>query len=337
MKNNLQDKYQKNINTVVIDGGARYGLHPTWKNFNGELKYYMFEPDEDESKRLKEKYKNVKNTVYVTSQPLTKYDNEKITIHFFENKAMSSSQKRNETTEVFLGEKKNQVNIEYSNTYQGISIDTFCITNNINLDFLKLDTEGSEFSILEGAKKQLSEETIGVRSEVAFDNIFEEMPQFGQINDFLSKYNFFLLNLDYTGKGDCQNDFINPCERYGVLTNTDAVWLRRYDVMIDKESDNILKIIKTLKYAYFCFLNNAPDIALHTLTEGIKKYHLNYNLLNGTQLFKNIKIVIKKHLYSLKWIPGLTLEAQYDLYRYIFNEEIEKMHNFMSSLDLNPA
>ena len=31
------------IHTIVIDAGGRYGLHPSWKPFNGALKYYLFE------------------------------------------------------------------------------------------------------------------------------------------------------------------------------------------------------------------------------------------------------------------------------------------------------
>ena len=33
------------IRTTVLDAGGRYGLHPNWKPFTGELDYYLFEPD----------------------------------------------------------------------------------------------------------------------------------------------------------------------------------------------------------------------------------------------------------------------------------------------------
>ena len=44
------------VETVVLDAGARYGIHPTWNNFGGELRYIMFEPDPAESTRLRTKY-----------------------------------------------------------------------------------------------------------------------------------------------------------------------------------------------------------------------------------------------------------------------------------------
>ncbi len=42
------------VTTVVVDAGARYGVHPSWEHFGGELLYLAFEPDADEARRLKE-------------------------------------------------------------------------------------------------------------------------------------------------------------------------------------------------------------------------------------------------------------------------------------------
>ncbi|MBN2781757.1 MAG: FkbM family methyltransferase [Campylobacterales bacterium] len=326
----------KNIETVVIDAGARYGLHPTWKPFKGELSYHMFDPDTDETDRLKHKYFDDEGRVFIYDQALSKTDGQEIVINYFLNKAMSSSQKRNELTELFKHERKEQVSIESKKIYFGITIDTFCKNNHLNADFLKLDTEGSEYDILQGAKEQITNNVLGVRSEVTFDYVFEGMPLFSDLNSFMLENGFFLLNLDYNGKGDNQSEFVDPCSRFGVLTMSDAVWLKRYDLLMQSQSDLMQKTIKTLKYAYFCMLNNAPDVAIKTLADGREEYNLDYNLLKESLLVKNLKIVIKKHLYGLKWLPGRSLESQYDLYRNLFDEEIEVLHEFMSSLELNP-
>jgi len=47
-----------NIHTTVIDAGGRFGLHPSWSKFKGELNYHLFEPDKIEADRLIEKYTN---------------------------------------------------------------------------------------------------------------------------------------------------------------------------------------------------------------------------------------------------------------------------------------
>ena len=41
MRRNINDL----IVTRVIEAGGRYGMHPTWKAFTGELNYFSFEPD----------------------------------------------------------------------------------------------------------------------------------------------------------------------------------------------------------------------------------------------------------------------------------------------------
>ena len=46
----------KCFKTTVLDAGGRYGIHPSWKPFSGELEYYLFEPDRGESERLEKKY-----------------------------------------------------------------------------------------------------------------------------------------------------------------------------------------------------------------------------------------------------------------------------------------
>ena len=40
----------KKLITTVLDIGARYGIHPTWKNFTGEKNFILLEPDEENLK-----------------------------------------------------------------------------------------------------------------------------------------------------------------------------------------------------------------------------------------------------------------------------------------------
>ena len=177
-----------------------------------------------------------------------------------------------------------------------VSIDSFCNKNKLKLDFIKLDTEGTEFAILEGAQKQL-ENIMGVRCEVVFDKIFKGMPMFGDIHELLIDKGFYLLNLDYEGRGDYQNDFVNVNERYGILSSTDGVWLRRQDDLEKNET-------QYLKYAAFYLCNNAPDVALDALFRGKIKYELDYNKVESSRLYRFVDISIQKLFYSLKWQPG---------------------------------
>ena len=58
------------IKTIVLDAGGRYGLHPSWKPFTGELLYYLFEPDIEEASRLRQKYESRKEEVIIDDRAL---------------------------------------------------------------------------------------------------------------------------------------------------------------------------------------------------------------------------------------------------------------------------
>lgn len=315
------------IVTSVLDAGGRYGIHPSWKPFTGELDYYLFEPDIAETKRLTQKYFHRNGEVKVVGKAIAEKDCT-MAINFFRNRAMSSSVSRAPISALFHGERLREVDIVETIQCDAISIDSFCAKNALTLDFLKLDTEGTEFSILQGAKNQLKN-IIGIRSEVAFDKIYEGMPMFGDIHEFLVKEDFYLLNLDYEGRGDYQNDFVPANGRYGILTSTDGVWLRRRENLQKSEA-------LYLKYAAFCLCNNAPDVALDVLLCGRREHALDYSKIHFSRLYRFVDIGIQKIFYSLKWQPGQSLKRSQDAYLEIFGRKMKEMNEFMESTELNP-
>lgn len=322
------------IKTVVVDAGGRYGLHPSWKPFNGELDYYLFEPDVHECKRLKEKYQNRANEVKVFSIGLSE-KGEEFTLNLFKNKAMSSTNVRNPISSLFFGDRAQEVEIQDKIQIQTISLDEFASKQGLNIDFLKLDTEGTEYNILKGGQYQLTNNVIGVRTEVSFDFIFEGMPLFGTIHDFLLEHNFLLLNLDYEGKGDYQFEHINVNNRYGILTATDAVYVKRPDIIFNDKGGSEKFEVSIIKYASFCFLNNAADLALRMLLEGRKK-GADYSKLRESKLYRFLNLQLHRHFYSIKWQPGQSLRKNEEIYFEIMNEKMKILNEYMESLELNP-
>lgn len=323
--------------TCVIDAGGRYGIHPSWKLFSGELQYFLFEPEPKERKRLQQKYRNRSDEVFIVEDALDEADGS-IELNLSRNLAMSSSSKRLTVSPLFRGERKNQLDIVERLTVKSRSIDSFCQEMNLQTDFLKLDTEGSEFEILNGASAQLKNFVLGVRVEVAFDYIFEGKKLFSSINDLLLDSGFFLLNLDYKGRGDHQNEFANTEFGYGILTNTDAVFLRRNSRSFTAESycDGKLKALEIFKKAAFCFMNSAADVAIEILLDGVRSKSTNYLEIEHTRLFMFVDKCLHRHFYSLKWQPGQSLEKHQDCYRLIFSKEMKVVNEYMESIDLNP-
>ena len=326
----------ENIKTVVLDAGARFGLHPTWKKFSGELQYYLFEPDDAEAKRLKKKYAKRSDEIKVEDYALND-ENGKIRIYFLKNRAMSTSCERNPISASFLGERKREVEIVDNKEVDAITIDSFCKNNNISLDFLKIDTEGTEYKVLQGAKTQLKNNVLGIRCEVNFDRVFKGMPVFSKIHDFMLENDFYLLNLGYDGKGEYCNEFVNANGRYGILTDTDGVWLKRRDILFnpDKSQDKNLEL-RVMKYAAFCLNNDASDVALDVLLQARREHGLNFDDFKHTRLYKSLDISVQKLFYSLKWQPGQSLKKHKDIYFEIFNKKMKELHEYNESLELNP-
>jgi len=70
-----------------------------------------------------------------------------------------------------------------------ISLDHFIDKNNIgNIDFIKIDVQGAELDIFQGASKTL-QNVLKVVCEVEFIPLYENQPLFGDICNYLIKYN----------------------------------------------------------------------------------------------------------------------------------------------------
>ncbi len=324
--------------TTVIDAGGRYGLHPTWKSFTGELDYYLFEPDSTEAARLVQKYKERAVEIKVIDCALLDKDGT-ATLFLFRNRAMSSVHKRTPVSPLFVGERQNQVNVDDRREVKVTSIDSFCDQNSLSVDFMKLDTEGSDYAILEGAKAQLNESVLGIRCEVSFDYLFENAPLFSKIHDLMMAHDFYLLNLDYNGKGDYCNEFVGTNGKYGILTFCDGVWLKRRERLFGALSiggSNAEMEARVLKYAAFCLINNASDVAVDVLLQARHEFHLDFLELKESRLYRFVDISINKLFYSLKWEPGHSLEKHGETYFEIFNKRMLEMHEYNQSIELNP-
>ena len=123
--------------TTVIDIGARYGVHPSWKNFTGEKKFILVEPDKDECKRLKTKYRSHKDIRIFNNGISDK--NEKVILNIFNNPAMSSVLKRKNISPLFWTTRQKQIKVKKKKTINCQSLDNFIKKNKLVPDFLKID------------------------------------------------------------------------------------------------------------------------------------------------------------------------------------------------------
>jgi len=317
---------------TILDAGARYGLHPTWKNLNAPCKFVLVEPDPEECKRLALRYQGSPN-IEIHQTALGNH-NGTIDLMIRSNPAMSGIINRNSISPLYTDARVGQEDVIKHVKVKLQTLDTLRQSIGHDFDFLKLDTEGNEYSIFEGCQ-DLSK-VIGVRSEVSFDGVFDEAVlggdrdgSFSRIHGRLRSEGFILLNLDYVGRGDFYSSMILSNERYGVLQSTDAVWIK--DPKVLAESANPLIILKAV---IFLLRNNAPDVAFWLL-ENTSADLLN-PIVDLDPFLNCIKNEVIQHLYRLKWIPGQDIRNHAKWFEQVFRDHYPVMNEFNENLRFNP-
>lgn len=138
-------------------------------------------------------------------------------------------------------------------------------------DFLKLDVQGAELDVLEGARQSLTH-TLVVEAEVEFVPLYENQPLFADVEQFLRAEGFVLHKMiDIAGRalkpfrlGDSNK---SP---FSQLLWADAVFVRDFTRLERFSDEQLLKTATILHEAY-----RSDDLAFHFLRE--------YDRRRGTQ------------------------------------------------------
>jgi len=143
-------KYQ----ITIIDVGTRYGIHPSFRGINTDLKYIAFEPDPAEADHLAKKYETNPNyAVY----PLAIGDrDDDVILRILRHHGQSTLLEPNHDSAWFGATRSRDDDVEREEQVRMTSLDNWCQQNNIHPDFLKIDTEGFDYFVIKGAHAQLS-------------------------------------------------------------------------------------------------------------------------------------------------------------------------------------
>lgn len=313
---------------VVVDIGARYGLHPSWKGFPCKSSFHLVEPDPIEAARLRKRYEETPSVLIHEIAILNYAGLAKLIV--LNNPAMSGTYSRENISPLYWengGGRQNQTKIQDTIEVACLDLNAFRIEIGSPIDFLKVDTEGSEFEILQGFN--YFDELLGLRSEVCFDRLFSniERDTFSDINGLMRDKGFILLNLDYSGQGDFYSNLVSASARYGVLQATDAVWIKNPRVVA--KSKNLREIVLT---SLFLFQNSAPDVALWLIKEAQETIQSKLECENVKQL----KYAVVRHLYSIKWEPCQSIVQHKEFFEQLFLELYPSSEKYNESPVFNP-
>jgi FkbM family methyltransferase len=172
---------------VVIDIGARAGLHPRWTGL--PIEAVGLDADEEECARLSATGNDVRFFPYAVG----KRDGECATLHLTSGIGCTSIFEPNQALLApFWHRQYWQIEKEIPITLT--TLDTICYRHGIHPDVLKLDIQGAELAALQGAEAVL-EGVLAIELEIAFQETYVGQPLFADIDIFLRARGFSLTKL----------------------------------------------------------------------------------------------------------------------------------------------
>lgn len=320
--------------TTVLDAGARYGMHPSWTGFGGDLLYFAFEPDSDEATRLRAQ--NTRRDYEVVEMALAATEGERA-FHITEHRGYCSFFEPDLQSDWFKHQRPGEGEIQAVIRVRTQTLDDFAEKRQVNFGFLKLDTEGSELEVLEGGARQVASHVLWIRTSMYFAPSYKNQPLFADFSKYLLPLHYFLLNLDYFGRGVPRlnlyrdPDPLSPDQmRYGTLISADGVWLRKYDWVCERFKDNREAwSCATLKYAYFCMLNHAPDVALDTLLRFVEDAGGAFTPeVTRTALYIKLRRVCAEFLGRWRVCPDTHWQLAQSIGKRVFDIDLHAGHKY---------
>ena len=305
-------EYYSKFPLTLIDVGASGGIAGEWACAKKYIQVIAFEPDERAYQDLIKDQKD-HNIKYVNKAIL----NESKTVDFY-------LMKKQETSSIFLPNtdflrqfpELSRFDVIKTVKMEVDSLDNIMRDKGIkDADFIKLDTQGGELSILEGAKKALEGPVFGLDVEVYFSEVYIGAPFFGDIDSFLKKYGFSLFDVNpYWWKRESGKNYGRP---KGQIITGDALYLRDIGTFIrivKKEQDHAARKSKILKAVSICLIYGYFDYACELMETALSENIIDVNDLNlfknnaenSTSIFMNVRDFKGK---------GRTSRILYDLYR----------------------
>lgn len=254
----------------VIDGGSRWGVEKHWSTYGDHVEVLAFEPDQKESRRLNSLPEGRSGCRQRHFPVALGRQKGRATLNLARFPDSSSLLKNNRE---FLGrfamahcvEQVGAVEVDLTD------VDSLMVEHNIDyIDFMKLDVEGAELDVLEGAGRALSDSLLGLTTEVWFHQEHVGRPLFSDIDSHLRRFGFTLFDLREVNRwrrktlcGDGYDSWIAS----GQLMYSNALYLRDLPAQLaagagDAGAATRLRALKLASLAeLFCY----PDFAIEVL------------------------------------------------------------------------
>lgn len=180
---------------IFIDVGSNNGTEFDFLNGILEVdRVYMFDPSKYCYNYLNKKYLDLikSKSFYISNLALSNVDGERL-FYEYNVKSQSSFYK-------FKNENKkngNLFNVENSYNVKTITLDNFCRVNDIDfISYLKIDAQDEDLNVLKGSENLLIGKAIHlIKVEITVNSYYESNTSGTEILNYLSKFNYKLINI----------------------------------------------------------------------------------------------------------------------------------------------
>ena len=171
---------------IIVDVGASGGVHERWLKFGSVVKSILFEPDRGAFQKL---ISNEPKNSLIINAALA--DSPKVVdFHICKWQEVSSIYKPNfNLLEKY--EDSERFEIKNVSSLEADSLNNLLKKEKVyDIDFIKIDTQGSELDILKGASDHF-QNLIGMEVEVEFIELYHDQPLFNEVNSFIESKGLF--------------------------------------------------------------------------------------------------------------------------------------------------
>jgi FkbM family methyltransferase len=241
-----------------IDIGSQYGPHEIFKHFPGDNLIVMIDANDVVVKNSKRNYK------YVNKLLMDKTDS---TYNFKTrmNEGLSSIYDIQENSPFATLYDKNLLIDKVTKSLKSSTLDFEMKKLDIKPNFIKIDTEGSEDSIIAGSLNSL-EQCWGMMIEVSFNSLYSGKGSNAHLIETVKKLDFNFINFYQGVKRIPQHILVNPVnydekiDDFGIVTSVDAIFLKNFENLNWEDS-----YIHKVSHLNFCFNNKLVDLGLKNL------------------------------------------------------------------------
>lgn len=234
------------VQIVIADIGSAGGLHRRWTPIRERVCAVLFDPLEQTAGDGRDRY----FPVAIAAGP------GRAVVHVTRRVSMTSALLPNSELLARFWDKPEHAEIVSSFEAPTDSLDRVMQANGIALDVLKIDVQGGEHAVLDGARATLAEDVFLAEIEVSFLERYRGLKTFDAIVATMRECGFELIDIGRIKRYRHRNSFgvVNPGlgmgDRAGRIAFCDAVFLKEDKLLSERiaagGSDFALKVILAL-------------------------------------------------------------------------------------------